>query len=243
MPERKHILIIEDDLDIASITALSLRSEGFDVSVEHSAENGLTHIQREPPDLLLLDLMLPDGDGLQVCRTLRERQDYIPIIITSAKTSETHRVLGLELGADDYLPKPFSMTELVARSRAVLRRIGAAERLANARAGVIRHGSLVIDPLAREVRLGDHPVSLTSKEFDLLTFFARHAGQAFNREQLLDNVWGHAHEGYEHTVNTHINRLRNKIEEDPANPCYILTVWGTGYKFAPSPKAGSGDEA
>ena len=230
--ERKRILVIEDDPDIGAMLSLNLRADGFDVAIETSGEAGLRWLQREQPQLLVLDLMLPGIDGLEVCRKVRERQEYVPIIILSAKSSETHRVLGLELGADDYLTKPFSTAELIARIHAVLRRMKAAEALAETRAGVIRHGPLSIDPVAREVRLGERAVALTSKEFDLLTFFARNAGRAYRRMELLDQVWGHSHDGYEHTVNSHINRLRAKIEDDPANPGYILTVWGVGYKFA-----------
>ena len=230
--DRNRILVIEDDPDIGAMLALNLRADGFDVAIETSGEAGLRWLQHEEPQLLVLDLMLPGIDGLQVCRKVRERQGYVPIIILSAKSSETHRVLGLELGADDYLTKPFSTAELIARIHAVLRRMKAAETLAENRAGVIRHGPLSIDPIAREVRLGERTVVLTSKEFDLLAFFARNAGRAYRRMELLDQVWGHSHDGYEHTVNSHINRLRAKIEQDPANPTCILTVWGVGYKFA-----------
>lgn len=232
MQAPSRILVIEDDDDIAKMLALNLRAEGFEVAIEGSGEGGLARLRREPPQLLVLDLMLPGVDGLQVCRKVRESADYIPIIILSAKSSETQRVLGLELGADDYLTKPFSMAELVARVHAVLRRMEAAEQLAASRAGVIRRGALSIDPVAREVRMGERAVALTAKEFDLLAFFARNAGRVFKRVELLDHVWGYAHDGYEHTVNSHINRLRNKIEDDPADPRYILTVWGIGYKFA-----------
>jgi two-component system, OmpR family, response regulator len=227
-----RILVIEDDPDIGAMLTLHLRAEGFDVAVEPSGEAGLRWLQRGRPLLLVLDLMLPGIDGLQVCRKVREREDYVPIIILSAKSSETQRVLGLELGADDYLTKPFSAAELIARIHAVLRRMKAAEALAESRAGVIRHGALSIDPVAREVRMDGREVILTHKEFDLLAFFARNAGRAYRRMELLDHVWGHSHDGYEHTVNSHINRLRAKIETDPANPGYILTVWGVGYKFA-----------
>lgn len=230
--EHKHVLVIEDDPDIGAMLALNLRTEGFEVAVETSGEAGLRWLQHERPLLLVLDLMLPGIDGLQVCRKVREREEYIPIIILSAKSSETQRVVGLELGADDYLTKPFSTAELIARIHAVLRRMKAAEAMAEHRAGVIRHGALYIDPIARELRLGDREVILTGKEFDLLAFFARNAGRTYRRTELLDNVWGHSHDGYEHTVNSHINRLRAKIEDDPANPRYILTVWGVGYKFA-----------
>jgi two-component system OmpR family response regulator len=235
-----RILVIEDDDDIARMLALNLRAEGFEVATEASGEGGLASLQREPPQLLILDLMLPGIDGLHVCRKVRESTDYIPIVILSAKSSESQRVLGLELGADDYLTKPFSMAELVARVHAVLRRMEAADQLAATRAGVIRHGALSIDPIAREVRIGERKVALTAKEFDLLAFFARNAGRVFKRLELLDQVWGYAHDGYEHTVNSHINRLRSKIEDDPADPRYILTVWGVGYKFAP-PGNASGD--
>jgi DNA-binding response OmpR family regulator len=179
----------------------------------------------------VLDLMLPGVDGLHVCREMRRMPEYLPIIIVSAKSAETHRVLGLELGADDYLTKPFSLPELVARVRAVLRRMDAAGQRAAALTGVIRSGDLSIDPLARDVRLNDAAVALTAREFDLLLFFARNPDRVFNRMELLDQVWGYAHDGYEHTVNSHINRLRTKIEADPARPKRLLTVWGVGYKF------------
>jgi two-component system, OmpR family, response regulator len=232
--KQARVLVIEDDQDIAGMLTLNLRADGFEVAVETSGEAGLARLQRERPDLLVLDLMLPGIDGLQVCRKVRESGDYLPIIILSAKSSETQRVVGLELGADDYLTKPFSMSELIARIHAILRRMTAAAQLADLRAGTIRHGDLYIDPIAREVRLADREIAVTSKEFDLLALFARNAGRVFRRSELLDDVWGHTHDGYEHTVNTHINRLRAKIERDPADPQYILTVWGVGYRFAPA---------
>ncbi len=240
---QSRVLVIEDDPDIAGMLTLHLRAEGFEIAVESSGEAGLEHLRRERPDLLVLDLMLPGIDGLHVCRKVRESGDYLPIIILSAKSSETQRVVGLELGADDYLTKPFSMNELIARIHAVLRRMAAAAQLADQRAGAIRHGDLHIDPIAREVRMRDREIALTSKEFDLLALFARHTGRVFRRSELLDEIWGHTHDGYEHTVNTHINRLRAKIERDPANPHYILTVWGVGYRFSPSAQDASGSLA
>jgi DNA-binding response OmpR family regulator len=231
MRDSQRILIIEDDPDISRMLELNLRNEGFAVSVEGDGESGLARLARERHDLLVLDLMLPGVDGLHVCREVRRMPEYLPIIIVSAKSAETHRVLGLELGADDYLTKPFSLLELVARVRAVLRRMDAAGQRAAALTGVIRSGGLSIDPLARGVRLNDATVVLTAREFDLLLFFVRNPDRVFNRMELLDQVWGYSHDGYEHTVNSHINRLRTKIEADPARPKRLLTVWGVGYKF------------
>ena len=231
MSEQRHILIVEDDSDIARMLALNLRAEGYVVAVEGSGEAGLARLVSERFHLLVLDLMLPGIDGLHVCREVRRMSAYLPIIIVSANATETHRVLGLELGADDYLSKPFSLPELAARVRAVLRRMDAAESLGATLSGVIRHGRLCIDPVAREARLDGMEVVLTAREFDLLLFFARHPGRVFTRMELLDKVWGYTHDGYEHTVNSHMNRLRAKIEADPAHPLSLLTVWGKGYKF------------
>jgi DNA-binding response OmpR family regulator len=231
MQEPRRVLVIEDDPDIAQMLALNLRNEGYVVAVERQGEAGLARLRHERHHLLVLDLMLPGMDGWSVCREVRQMPDYVPIIIVSAKSAETHRVLGLELGADDYLTKPFSLPELVARVHAVLRRMDAAEQLAATRAGVIRRGGLTIDPVAREARLHGEPLTLTAREFDLLLFFARNPDRVFNRMELLDQVWGYSHDGYEHTVNSHINRLRTKIETNPARPVSILTVWGVGYKF------------
>ena len=231
-----RVLVIEDDPDIGAMLTLNLGAEGFQVVLATSGEAGLAQLKAQTTDagidVIVLDLMLPGIDGLAVCREVRTLERYIPIVIVSAKSSESHRVLGLELGADDYLVKPFSTLELVARLHAVLRRMQAAEAMAESRAGVIRHGALSIDPVAREVRIDGREIVLTGTEFDLLAFFARHAGRSFRRIELLNQVWGHTHDGYEHTVNSHINRLRAKIEDDPARPARILTVWGVGYKFA-----------
>lgn len=233
---QQRVLVIEDDPDIGAMLTLNLGAEGFRVSLADSGEAGLALLKNAPAesaiDVIVLDLMLPGIDGLAVCREVRALERYVPIVIVSAKSSESHRVIGLELGADDYLVKPFSTLELVARLHAVLRRMQAAEAMAEARAGVIRHGALSIDPVAREVRIDGREIVLTGTEFDLLVFFARHAGRTFRRIELLNRVWGHTHDGYEHTVNSHINRLRAKIEDDPARPARIRTVWGVGYRFA-----------
>ena len=196
-------------------------------------------LQRDqPPDVgIVLDVMLPRLDGLQVCRRLRAAESHTPILMLTAKSSELDRVLGLELGADDYLTKPFSMLELAARVKGVFRR---AEQLAAAKAAaqappsadLIEAQGLTIDLQRHEARVDGRPVELTAKEFELLAWFARSPGRVYTRAQLLDQVWGYSHSGYEHTVNSHINRLRNTIERDPANPERIQTVWGVGYRFA-----------
>ncbi len=228
----KRVLIVEDDAHIADLLRLHLRDEGY--AVEHAADGdiGLRMLEAGGWDALVLDLMLPGVDGLEICRRARAMTRYTPIIITSARSSELHRILGLELGADDYLAKPFSMLELVARVKALLRRSEAMARNARLEGGGLEAGGLHIDVLAREVQVDGRAVELTPREFDLLYFFARHPGQVFSRMDLLNQVWGYQHDGYEHTVNTHINRLRLKVEQDPAEPRRILTVWGKGYKFA-----------
>lgn len=229
--ERRRILVVEDDPLIADLLDLNLQDEGFSVTLAQDGADGFTRLQRERFDLLVLDLMLPGMDGLEICRLARTLPHYTPIIIISAKSAEAHRILGLELGADDYVTKPFSVLELIARVRALFRRIDSFSRAAAVRAGSIERDGLLIDPLGREVQIKGKAITLTPREFDLLYFFARHPGRAFTRLQLLEQVWGYGHDGYEHTVNSHINRLRSKIERDPARPEYILTVWGIGYKF------------
>ncbi|MGR9045827.1 MAG: response regulator [Gammaproteobacteria bacterium] len=230
----KQILVIEDDPDIGAMLDINLSDEGFAVEIAVDGVSGLERLKARRYDLLILDLMLPGIDGLEICREVRHMPHYQPIVIISAKSTETQRVLGLELGADDYLTKPFSIPELIARIRALFRRIEAMQRESQAKNGVIVSGRLTLDPVGRVATLDGQPVSLTLKEFELLLFFARNPGKAFTRLALLDQVWGYAHDGYEHTVNSHINRLRAKIERDPAQPELIQTVWGVGYKFRDS---------
>ena len=236
----KRILIIEDNTELSDILAMHLRDLHYEVDIEGDGEAGLARAESGSHDLIILDLMLPGIDGIEICRRLRGRQDYIPIIMLTSKSSELDRVLGLEIGADDYVTKPFSIPELLARVKAIFRR---GERLRQPSGetdeAVIRAGGLMIDPEKRLVTLDERPVDLTAKEFDLLLRFARNPGRVYSRAQLLDLVWGYGHDGYEHTVNSHINRLRTKIEDNPAQPRYILTVWGVGYKFSDSGTGGT----
>ncbi|WP_339545425.1 response regulator transcription factor [Pseudomonas sp. RA_35y_Pfl2_P32] len=232
MDQPKRVLVVEDDSHIADLICLHLRDEHFEVVHSADGNQGLRLLEQGHWDALVLDLMLPGVDGLEICRRARAMARYTPIIITSARSSEMHRILGLELGADDYLAKPFSMLELVARVKALLRRVDAMARNLKMDAGSLSNDGLFIDPITREVTLHGKRLDLTPREFDLLYFFARQPGKVFSRMDLLNAVWGYSHEGYEHTVNTHINRLRAKIEADPAQPVRILTVWGRGYKFA-----------
>jgi len=233
MDAPKRILLVEDDVHIAELLRLHLRDEGYDVTHCDDGNEGLRQLERGGWDALILDLMLPGVDGLEICRRARAMARYTPIIITSARSSELHRILGLEVGADDYLAKPFSVLELIARVKALLRRVDALAKNLRIDAGSLELGDLTLDPIAREVMLAGRRIELTSREFDLLYFFAKHPDKVFSRMDLLNQVWGYQHDGYEHTVNTHINRLRTKIETNPAQPNWILTVWGHGYKFSP----------
>ena len=226
-----NILIVEDQRDLAELAALHLGEIAREVTVCGDGPSALRQVQQQAPDLVVLDLGLPGLDGLEVCRRLRAMPRYIPVLMLTARGSDAERVLGLETGADDYLVKPFNVLELVARAKAIVRRMEGLAR-SEAQAETITCGELVIDPVRRQVNVGERAIDLTAKEFDLLLHFARHPGRVFSREQLLDSVWGGAHAGYAHTVNSHINRLRAKLETDPANPRYLRTVWGVGYKFA-----------
>ena len=229
----RSVLVIEDQQDIAKLIRLHLQDLSCDVQLAFDGASGLAEADTKPYDLIILDLMLPGMDGLEVCRRLRGKSNYIPILIVTAKTTELDRVLGLELGADDYLTKPFSILELVARVKALFRRVDAlAANTVTSTLKPIRIGDIVVDPAKREVTLDDRPVGLTFKEFDLLLHFARNPGRVYSRMQLLDLVWGYGHDGYEHNVNCHINRLRAKIEKNHAKPKFIITVRGVGYKFA-----------
>jgi len=229
----RRVLVIEDEPDLAMLLERNLRDAGYEVEIAGAGDRGLAAARSRAFDLILLDIMLPEMDGLEICRRLRGEQVYTPILVLSAKSSEIDRVLGLELGADDYLTKPFSIPELMARVKAIFRRIEALAQAPRSPAPMLSHcKALVIDPAARLVTVRGRRVELTHREFDLLIHFAQNPGRVYTRAQLLDLIWGEGHEGYEHSINCHINRLRAKIERDQANPELLLTVWGVGYKFA-----------
>ena len=231
---RARILVVEDELEIARLVSLHLEDAGYRVEVAADGMEALRQAMVPHWDLIVLDLALPGIDGLEICRRLRGVSDMTPILMLTARSSEIDRVVGLEIGADDYMTKPFSVRELVARVKAILRRVEAMTGERERDEEVLELGELRVDLPKRRVDLGGEEVQLTAKEFDLLVHFARHPGRVYSRADLLDQVWGYGHEGYEHTVNSHINRLRGKLERDPANPRLILTVWGIGYKFRES---------
>ena len=228
---RNKILVIEDNPDLASILPMHLADAGADVEVAIEGRSGLERATKGVFDLIILDLILPELGGLEICKRLRATQVFTPILMLTSRSAELDRVKGFAHGADDYLTKPFSIAELQARVKAIFRRrdrYSVAKGLANEK---LTFGTLGIDPASREVVLAGQIITLTAREFDLLLHFMRAPGRVFTRAELLDDVWGQSHDALEHTVNSHINRLRAKIEPDVNNPSYILTVWGVGYKF------------
>ena len=234
MAQRK-VLVVEDEQDIAALLSLHLEDLDCDVTLAADGHEGMRHAFSRDWDLVILDIRLPGPDGLSICRALRRESRYLPILMLTSKSSELDRVLGLELGADDYVTKPFSVSELMARVKAIFRRVESMEKRFPGGSETLSIGPVKIDANGREVLVNDRPMPLTAREFDLLLHFARHPGRVFSRAQLLDSVWGYGHDGYEHTVNSHINRLRSKIEPDPAQPEVIVTVWGVGYKLEAQP--------
>ena len=228
----RRVLIIEDDPQIGRLVATELAEADHEVELIADGTEGLARFENGAFELVVLDLVLPGTDGLEICRRIRERCRFTPIVVISAKAEMGDIVRGLELGADEYLTKPFATAELMARIQALFRRIAADRENGSGIDPVTRQGTLVIDVLKHEVRIDDTPVGLTAKEFDLLHLFARHPGRTFSRSELLSAVWGIEFEGYEHTVNTHINRLRRKLESTgAATTPMIETVWGIGYRF------------
>jgi len=228
---RKQLLVIEDERDIADLIRLHLEDLNHVVTVARDGNTGLRKGSTGSWDLIILDLRLPGVDGLEICRQLRRKSETVPILMLTSKSSELDRVVGLEVGADDYVVKPFSVLELMARVKAILRRSELSTKPQKQSQSVVRLGNLTINPVTRCATVRDELVELTAKEFDLLLHFASNPDRVFRRAELLDTVWGYGHDGYEHTVNSHINRLRAKIENDPAKPELIVTVWGVGYKI------------
>lgn len=233
----RNVLIVEDNPEIADLLTIHLKDLNCQIETIHDGREGLKKAQINHYDLIILDLMLPGVDGIEICQKIRSKEDYTPILMLTAKSSELDRVLGLEVGADDYLTKPFSIRELIARVKALFRRVeafgGNQSSNVTEKNALLNFENLTIDRDKRTVTASEKSLDLTAKEFDLLLHFAENPGRVYSRAQLLDQVWGYGHEGYEHTVNSHINRLRNKLEEHPAKPNTILTVWGVGYKFNP----------
>ena len=229
----KRLLIIEDDQELIDLLSMHLQSEGYQVMAAADGEAGLHAFQEGAFALVILDWMLPSMSGLDVLRDIRRQDTRTPVLMLTARSEEADKVLGLELGCDDYMTKPFSVRELAARIKVLRRRIERAEELARIASGdqILDLGPLKIDHGKRKVDVRGESVQLTVKEYDLLHTLAARPGRTFSRRQLLDLVWDHDSDIYEHTVNSHINRLRNKIEENPNRPRLILTVWGIGYRF------------
>lgn len=232
--EVNRVLIVEDDPEIARIISVNIKDLGLETEHVTDGKEGLNKALTGNFNLIILDIMLPGLDGISVCRNIREQDPLTPILMVTAKAEEIDRVLGLELGADDYMTKPFSVRELTARVKALLRRshVSQSHSESEKEKSHIGIGSLTVDFEKRKVLLNDNEIELTVKEFDLLALFIKNQGRAYSRADLLSLIWGYQFQGYEHTVNTHINRLRNKIERDAANPEYLKTVWGVGYRFA-----------
>lgn len=230
---KNKVLVIEDDPDISNLLQIHLRDAGFNVKHTNAGDQGVLFYKAWKPNLIILDIMLPGLDGLSVCREIRKQSESVSILVLTAKSTELDRVLGLEMGADDYLTKPFSLTELMARVKALFRRTKALSKSSEDEGSpvILDRGRLQIDAEKHSTSVDNQPVDLTACEFNLLWFLAQHPGRVYTRAQLLDSVWGYDHDGYEHTVNTHINRLRIKIEKDAAKPEFVQTVWGVGYKF------------
>lgn len=229
-----RILVIEDDPDIAAVVALHLQNARYQVTVTNNGNEGLAIALRESFDLVVLDIMVPGADGLEICKRLAREPQRPIILMLTARSTELDRVLGLELGADDYLTKPFSIPELIARVRALFRRPPIAPAATpRTDAQFVTLGALAVDRWERCVRLHGVRIELTTREFDLLLWFAQHPERVFSRTELLDAVWGGGYDGFEHTVNSHLNRLRAKLESDPALPRILVTVRGAGYKLTP----------
>ncbi len=226
------VLIIEDDREIVNLLEIHLKDLSMKVLKAYDGKEGLHMAMTEEVDLIILDIMLPEMDGIEVCQKIRAQNNTSPILMLTARSEEIDRVLGLEVGADDYLTKPFSVREFIARVKAIFRRTKMIkESLTEGQSKIISFDDLVIDVDKRKVTRGGEKIELSPKEFELLVVMASNPGKSYDRSKLLSLVWGYNFEGYQHTVNSHINRLRSKLEPDMSNPKYILTTWGVGYKF------------
>lgn len=229
----KQILIVEDDSDIVELLTIHLRDLGCAITAASSGQLGLNAAKSSAFDLIILDIMLPGINGMEVCRKIRQADRHTPIMMLTARSEEIDKVMGLETGADDYLTKPFSIREFIARVNVIFRRSEDQQSTEGgpSAAAVMSYGDLTIDVDKRKVTLSNVRIELSPKEFDLITLLASNPGKSYSRKSLLNLIWGYDFEGYEHTVNSHINRLRSKIEVDVANPKFILTTWGVGYRF------------
>jgi DNA-binding response OmpR family regulator len=226
------ILIVEDDSDLSELIKIQLTDNDYEIEQVLNGRIALEKALSNQYSLIILDIMLPEVDGFEICRSIRKENTQVPILMLTAKAEEVDKIMGLEYGADDYLTKPFSVKELIARVKAILRRAATSEEKDSSKSDKLDFGNLIIYPNKRAVQVEDDLIELTSKEFELLLLFANNPGRAYSRQELLDVVWGYQYSGYSHTVNSHINRLRSKIEKNPSEPKYITTVWGMGYKFA-----------
>lgn len=226
-----RILVVEDERDMAALLEVRLCEVAGSVVTARDARSASRLCETESFSLIVLDLMLPDGSGTDICRQLRSRDDHTPVLMLTARSSEHDKITGFDSGADDYVTKPFSIEELLCRARALMRR-SEQWRTTAAISPTIIAGPLAIDVPKRRVHKGEESLALTAKEFDLLLLLAQSPGKVFSRRDLLKLVWGYQHEGYRHTIDTHVSRLRNKIEDNPADPALIETVWGVGYRFA-----------
>ncbi len=235
MSTTAKILVVEDDPNIAELLEIHFTDAGYEMSWAADGKLGLEKFLEDEYALVVLDVMLPGLDGLEVCKRVREHNKYTPILMLTSKSEEVDKILGLELGADDYITKPFSIRELMTRIKVIFRRMEAdkqAAKQSDEEDHELQLGDLIIVREKRKVTLAGKNIDLTAREFDLLVQFASRPGRAYSRKELLDLVWGYNFDGYEHTVNSHINRLRSKIEPDPSHCRYIKTVWGVGYSFA-----------
>ena len=229
----KKVLVVEDDRDIVDLLEIHLKDLDCDLDKVYDGNEGYQKAMDNQYDLIILDVMLPGKDGMEICRRLRSKDVQTPILMLTAKSEEIDKILGLELGADDYMTKPFSVREFVARAKAIFRRedMKKSGSQSGQQKSVMTYNDLVIDIDKRKVSIDEQRIDLSPKEFDLLTLLASKPGKSYSRTKILNLVWGYDFDGYEHTVNSHINRLRGKIEPDIQNPLYILTSWGIGYRF------------